>query len=59
MVTKWTTYHVNQHCERALPLFDQLGGIVLIPLVLVAAKVALKGFLAPRTVDGVCNWRKS
>lgn len=49
------TYHVNQDLERVtLPLLDELGGVMLLPLLqLVLAEVALERLLAPGAVDRV------
>lgn len=53
------TYDINQHIQRALPLLDQLRGIVLLPLLLVLrAEVARESLLTPRAVDGVGDGRE-
>lgn len=52
-----TTYNVDEHIQRALPLLDELGSVVLCPLLLlVLAEVSGEGFLAPVAVAGVGNW---
>lgn len=50
-----STHHVNQNVHLlTFPLLDQLGGIVLLPLLqVVLAEVPLEGLLAPGAVDGV------
>ena len=48
------TYNVDEHIQRTLPLLDELGGIVLCPLLLlVFTEITGEGFLAPVTVAGV------
>lgn len=51
-------YHVNENIQlRTVPFLDQLGGVVLLPLLLlVFAKVALERLLAPGAVDRVGDW---
>lgn len=51
------TYHVDQDIEvLAAPLLQQLGSVMLLPLfLLVVAKVALEGLLAPGAVDRVAD----
>lgn len=49
------TYHVNQNIKRTFPLFDQLGGIVFFPLLVIVAEVSVEGFLAPGAIDRVRN----
>ena len=51
-------YHVNENIQlRTVPFLDQLGCVVLLPLLLlVFAKVALERLLAPGAVDRVSDW---
>lgn len=53
------TYNVNKYIKWTLPLLDEFGSVMLLPLFLVfLAKVALECLLAPGTIDGICNRRK-
>lgn len=50
------TNHIDQDVERTLPLLDELGSVVLAPLLfLILAKVPREGLLAPVAVRGVRN----
>lgn len=47
------TYHINQYVQGSpIPFLDQLGGVVVSPLGLVA-QIPGKGFLAPGAFAGV------
>lgn len=52
------TYHINEHIQWALPLLDELGRIVLLPLLLIVSQISGECLLAPGAVDGVGDWRK-
>ncbi len=52
------TYNVNQAGKVALPVLDQLRGVVLLPRLLVIAQVAAKGLDAPGPLAGVADGRK-
>jgi hypothetical protein len=54
------TNHINKNIQRTpVPLLNQLGSIMLLPLILlVVAKVPGKRLLAPGAVDGVCDGRE-
>lgn len=53
-----STYNVNQHVQRPLPLLNEFRGVILLPLFFVVSKVSSKGLLAPLAVDRVGNGGK-